>query len=122
METVYSFVLYDFQNRSSYPHKHVQFVLTSLFQLLDLCLARVADVQMIDSWATSIPNQQRVNNENVITTKDLKIHTQASNSYLLYRRSHTFCGSITTRSSMDVALFGGIPVKRQRHVDFITTF
>lgn len=55
---VYTIILYDWQNCSSYPHKHVQFVLTALFQLLDLGLARVADVQMIDSWATSIPAQQ----------------------------------------------------------------
>lgn len=57
-ETAYNVVLYDSQNCSTYPHKHVQFVLTSFFKLLDLRLARVADVQMIDSWATSIPTQQ----------------------------------------------------------------
>lgn len=38
----------------SYPDEHVQLVFTPLFQFLDLNLARVANVQVVDSRAPSV--------------------------------------------------------------------
>lgn len=43
----------------TYPNKHVQLGLASFLQFFYLNLARVANIQVVDSWSSSVPKGEK---------------------------------------------------------------
>lgn len=61
----------------AYPDKHVQLWLAPLLQFFYLDLARVANVQVVDSWSSSVPAGEQstlTHTDKINTTKEMTVH------------------------------------------------